>query len=209
MKKVIVLFLGLMLFSFSSFASQVEVNCTISGGGLSATFANAAGGPTLFTCGGTSALDVAGNSFISATLYVQSDFQNCGTILNTCTNEDIKLTFSPLAGFNATPAQYEDVTGGNSSAGYAIDGGTPTSTQGYLALTSTPVANTFANFDSGFTVNVSSSQITGNLVPNSSSAQVEVLYNYASGVPEPVSMILLGSGLLAVSLIGRKKFLRK
>ena len=38
-----------------------------------------------------------------------------------------------------------------------------------------------------------------------------VTYNYTtpSGVPEPVSMVLFGSGLLAVSLIGRKKFARK
>jgi len=30
-----------------------------------------------------------------------------------------------------------------------------------------------------------------------------------SGVPEPVSMLLFGSGLLAISLVGRKKFARK
>ena len=30
-----------------------------------------------------------------------------------------------------------------------------------------------------------------------------------TGSPEPVSMLLFGSGLLAVSLIGRKKLVRK
>ena len=43
------------------------------------------------------------------------------------------------------------------------------------------------------------------------SGAATVIYNYTTprGVPEPVSMVLFGSGLLAVSLIGRKKFARK
>jgi hypothetical protein len=48
---------------------------------------------------------------------------------------------------------------------------------------------------------------TGNALQGTGYA--EIVYDYSTGTPEPVSMILLGSGLLAVSLIGRKKFARK
>ena len=40
------------------------------------------------------------------------------------------------------------------------------------------------------------------------SGQVYVVYNYTVA-PEPVSMLLLGSGLIAISLIGRRKFGRR
>jgi hypothetical protein len=37
----------------------------------------------------------------------------------------------------------------------------------------------------------------------------QITYTYSSGTPEPVSMLLFGSGLLGVALVGRKKFARK
>ncbi len=48
---------------------------------------------------------------------------------------------------------------------------------------------------------------TGNALQGTGYA--EIVFDYSTGTPEPVSMILFGSGLLAVSLIGRKKFSRK
>jgi len=46
---------------------------------------------------------------------------------------------------------------------------------------------------------------------NQATALATVIYTYTPGTttPEPVSMVLFGSGLLAVSLLGRKKFARK
>jgi hypothetical protein len=64
---------------------------------------------------------------------------------------------------------------------------------------------------SSFFVSILSSVSQGGPVA-ASSGQVVLSYTtqpVTSGVPEPVSMLLFGSGLLAVSLIGRKKFTRK
>lgn len=45
----------------------------------------------------------------------------------------------------------------------------------------------------------------------SGTGYAEIVYDYSvtSGTPEPVSMLLLGGGLLGLSIIGRKKFSRK
>jgi hypothetical protein len=62
----------------------------------------------------------------------------------------------------------------------------------------------YGSFAVAYTSSITQGQAVG------ASAEVEVLYTYttssAGGTPEPVSMILFGSGLLAVSLVGRKKF---
>jgi len=59
-----------------------------------------------------------------------------------------------------------------------------------------------------FSVNWAST-VTGGAA-GSGTTLAEIVYTYstssAGGTPEPVSMVLFGSGLLAVSLIGRKKF---
>jgi len=62
----------------------------------------------------------------------------------------------------------------------------------------------YGSFAVAYTSSITQGQAVG------ANAEVEVLYTYttssAGGTPEPVSMILFGSGLLAVSLVGRKKF---
>jgi hypothetical protein len=63
-----------------------------------------------------------------------------------------------------------------------------------------------------FTVNVAASVNAGGFSGGDSSARVQVMFTYdtvTSSTPEPVSMMLLGSGLLAVSVIGRKKLARR
>jgi hypothetical protein len=51
----------------------------------------------------------------------------------------------------------------------------------------------------------------GGFTNGASDASIQVTYNYTPNTttPEPVSMVLLGSGLLVVSLVGRKKSARK
>jgi hypothetical protein len=63
-----------------------------------------------------------------------------------------------------------------------------------------------------FTVNVAASVDAGGFSGGDSSAKVQVMFTYntvTSSTPEPVSMMLFGSGLLALSVIGRKRFARK
>jgi hypothetical protein len=60
------------------------------------------------------------------------------------------------------------------------------------------------------TVNWTNQATVGSAIQATGYAQVVYDYNTAvAGTPEPVSMLLFGTGLLAVSLIGRKKFARK
>jgi hypothetical protein len=67
-------------------------------------------------------------------------------------------------------------------------------------------------FLNSFTVNVAASVDAGGFSGGDSSARVQVMFTYntvTSSTPEPVSMMLFGSGLLALSVIGRKKFSRR
>jgi hypothetical protein len=52
---------------------------------------------------------------------------------------------------------------------------------------------------------------TGTTLADTGYAEIVYDYNFtvSSGTPEPMSMILFGGGLLAISLVGRKKFARK
>jgi len=60
--------------------------------------------------------------------------------------------------------------------------------------------------EGAFSINYTNSVQAGSVGAATGYAQVVYTYTTTSGTPEPVSMILFGSGLLAVSLIGRKKF---
>jgi len=77
---------------------------------------------------------------------------------------------------------------------------------GFNMLTSSLVGVTsaYGSFAIAYTSTITQGTTSG------ASVEAEVVYTYttssAGGTPEPVSMILFGSGLLAVSLIGRKKF---
>jgi hypothetical protein len=59
------------------------------------------------------------------------------------------------------------------------------------------------------TINFTNQATVGSAVQTTGYAQVVYDYNVTSATPEPVSMALFGGGLLALSLIGRKKLARK
>jgi len=63
-----------------------------------------------------------------------------------------------------------------------------------------------------FTISDTAFVDAGGFSQASSNSHIDVTFTYTpvtTGSPEPVSMILFGSGLLAVSMIGRKKLMRK
>jgi len=116
--------------------------------------------------------------------------------------------------FTGGPAQFTSDT--VTSTGAAGFGGTPTSA--LLGTLNPPNATTGAL--AGFYDNVSSPYstvtvnytTTANAAAQGISAYVQVVYDYnvtSGGTPEPMSMLLFGSGLVALSVIGRKRFARK
>jgi len=66
---------------------------------------------------------------------------------------------------------------------------------------------------SGFAVNGTGSNNIQVTQANNATALATVTYTYTAGTtsttPEPISMLLFGSGLLGLSIIGRKKFSRR
>jgi len=140
-----------------------------------------------------------GDTFVSEQLVLLTDYsgglgttQNAiaatysGTGLSTDT-----LTSSSGAG-NGNSNTYGDTFGIN----YAPLGATAWLDATTLSDTFTPLA-----------VNFSANATLGNV--QSASGQVYELITYQLSAPEPASMLLLGGGLLAISLVGRKKFIRK
>jgi len=103
------------------------------------------------------------------------------------------------------------------STGAAGFGGTPTSAS--LGALNPPNAGTGALAGFYDTVNSPFGTVTVNYTTTANafaqgiSGYVQVVYDYnvvqTTGTPEPVSMLLFGTGLLGLSMIGRRAFNRK
>jgi hypothetical protein len=156
--------------------------------------------PTAASLGVTGSLSVA-----SETIVYSSDYSNG---LASSVVDVTNFTFS-----GATLAFAADTV---TSTGGSISGG-PISTDGlvYNNLTNLPPVvlagfyDSSASLGSTVTVNWTNQSTVGSALENTGYAQVIYDYNVTSSVPEPVSMLLFGGGLLALSVIGRRKFSRK
>ena len=160
-----------------------------------------------WTCPSFASLDIGRSDTVaSETLVYNSDYSNG---LNSSVTTVTNWTFGGVT--LAFTADTTTSTGGsNSTPAVSTDG-----------LTLNPLTNLppivlagFYNTVSGFgtpTVNWTNQATTGSALQATGYAQVIYDYNITqtTGTPEPVSMLLLGSGLLAVSMIGRKAFARK
>ena len=152
---------------------------------------------TAISCPGLDA--GAGNIITNFQLLGQGGYTGgpFGTTSGTQTTE----TFTALSGAFSGASVAQTATGGADPTVFV-----PTNPF-QIGSTVSPGTQTTA----GFFVSILSAVTQGGPVA-ASSGQVVLSFTatpVTTGVPEPVSMLLLGSGLLAVSLIGRKKFARK
>jgi len=187
MKSLVALAAFALINTVGAFAAAVTLNCTL----FPVTFTNGIGGPTIVSCGAFSG-GLGTLSSVSVTLLADYQFGNGGA-------QDVAVTFgttNPAGVTWAANTTTLHVTGGDSS------GAQPTAN---VACT---VGCTPANFAAAFNVVVSSAIASGTGVATSSGA-VRVVYSYdpvTPTTPEPISMLLFGSGLLGVYILGRKKF---
>jgi hypothetical protein len=206
MKQTFLLSFGIA--ALAGLASAATVSCTVTpSGNLTAyttgtnPFANTAFDIATGNSGGVIANSIncptvdagVGNVVTSYAVLATGDYT--GGPFGTTSGTVVQLIFSTTgtAPIGAA-AQTLLVSGGNSS------NATGPSTPFQLGSTITPNVETL----SAFNVAISSTVLSGTV--GDSSGQVVLSYTTApSGVPEPQTMGLVGSALLAIGLLGRKK----
>lgn len=212
-------FLGLaaaaLLMGVTASAGVVEVTCTSNSVGAGTNFFNTGSTPlsgATSTCANFSTLPV-GDNFGSVQIVLQADYTG-GNGNTTNTTQTV---------FSGSLADLIQVTSAGSISGTgpaftytdesSCGSGTPTCAPNFPALGTTYFATVDGTANSGnyTTLNIAetlTTTVTAGSVQGVSE-QAFVFLNYSTGTPEPGSMILLGSGLLAAGLIGRKKLVRK
>jgi len=133
---------------------------------------------------------------------------------------DTALANSFLQGSPAANIYVSALTTVAGSSTVVVSAGLPSTLTETSSITGTTAAyagaGTFTlNYStfSGFAVNGSCSNNIQVTQANQATAMATVTYTYTPGTtsttPEPISMLLFGSGLLGLSIIGRKKFSRR
>jgi len=199
--------------TFNASAAQVVLLC----GSFSTTYGIAV--PSPVNTPGTGSIVCPGQSTLSgivSSTYIlyDADFQN-GNPSGGATNS-ATVVWTGTGGFASSQLLISGNGSSNQPSALAAGAGSinPQSITGYSQyyaqlLTDTNGGDaqtlTYTNAANGETL----AAVTTSGTVGAASGAVWIVYNYSTGTPEPVSMILFGSGLLAVSFIGRKKFARK
>jgi len=171
---------------------------------------------------GTWTCPTAASLGITGGLTVASEFVNYESDWSSALTNNVNYS-TQFAFTGATLAFANDtVTSTCAASGCSNGSAGPVSTDGLSlnALTNNPngwqtggtVLAGFYDAVSSFgtiTVNWTNTANSGSALAATGYAQVVYDYNVTSSTPEPVSMFLLGGGLLGVSLLGRRKFARK
>jgi hypothetical protein len=155
--------------------------------------------PTAASLGITGALTVA-SEFINYSSDYSSGLAGAVTTVTNFSFSGATLAFSTDT--------LTSTGGSNSNSATSTDGLTINQLQSLPPIVLAgfyDVASTFGTV----TVNYTNQATQGSALQATGYAQVVYDYNVTSGTPEPVSMLLFGSGLLAVSIVGRRKFARK
>jgi PEP-CTERM motif len=205
MKKTII---ALSFAALSTLAPAATVSCTVTPGGIvtgyntstadiNGSFVNtgasvAAGGPlastAVFSCPAISA--GAGSVIQNYMVLATGDYT--GGPFGTTTGTQVNLIYNVVGGPVGGAGQTLVVYGGNSSNN--VTPPTPFqlgTTQGGLSSYS------------GFTVNLASSVVSGTV--GASTAQVVLSYTVQSGTPEPATLGLVGSALVGLGFLARKR----
>ena len=221
MKKILLMVAALTAFSGLAGATVLSSGLLPCGPGGSAAGANGASsfGSTVLTCNQFNALPL-GDTLLSVTITLEDSFSQGN--LNTATNifdftysgidPDVALPLGTapntcVAGSGALSNACLDVVSGiaGGSAVYQLGDVITTFTENYLGAGTFVVATVSGSPDSA---NLSSSLTSSGQL--GTTAFVTFTYQTPTGsAPEPGSMMLLGGGLVAAGLIGRKKLVRK
>jgi hypothetical protein len=195
MKKFLLLMAVLTLVSGVASANAIFGTCTP----FELTFAAGTGGPTTETCAAVSI--PSGWSFTTAEEYTIADYTGGGgsttnTVQTMYTNSAVGAT-----AFGGSPANC-NVTGGANSSPSGCNSNYTFTPGGMGTLPFLSGNPTTAS--AGFTVSISSSVTGGTVTASSAGVVIEFDYTQNSTTPEPMSMMLVGGGLLGLGLVASK-----
>lgn len=213
--KAFAVLLGALAFVCSASANNtVTLGCPDQAGGTSQNGFSETNLATPSIISGTvlcQGLDTTGLSNVTATIYLSDDLSgSIGFNSDASTATTFSSTTAP--GFVTIAIAHDEATGPSYISGgqTSICSGSPSC---YYAetLSSIPTSSFSINFTNYACGASDGTYTTTTNCPNTSSGNVFVQYSYTTSslTPEPVSMLLLGSGMLALSVIGRKKLVRK
>ena len=194
MKKLATFAFAAIASSSAAMATTLTVNCSP----FPTQFTGSTGTSSV-TCASFASQGISGVQSldsVAVTLYADYTFGSTGS-------NDIRLSFNLAAPAGVTWANANpviDVTGGFNSSGYSPS---------VPLLDNATSGVSLAAFANPFNITVNSSVISGGAATSSGGAQITYNYTLISSVPEPTGMALLGSGLVAIGLLGRRRVVRQ
>lgn len=197
-------FAGFMIVSASAATVDIEVSCGADGSLKPA-------GTTVgqFVCPSFASLGIGGGATVASEFLVYNNDYSIGqavttvqTVFNFTSGSPLQYatdTLSSSGNANSNPATCTSISGGSVTAQQTING----------AVVPTGCYNTVGSPWGVVTVNYTQTVVAGGAVSATLNTEVVFDYNVTSATPEPVSMLLMGGGLLGLSIIGRKRFAKR